>query len=326
MSRPKSSRAPVVSSRQISSACLFAVLLVIAACRSYHAIQTAPQVGGFQVAPVSAASNLFLGNPSAAGTNADNFLLVKPYFVVSYNNSRGEPNWVSWRLTRDDLGEAPRRNKFSTDQTLPSGFNLVSEKDYSNSGFDRGHMCPHGDRTKDKEMSYSTFVMSNVIPQSHNLNEKAWNSLEIYCRDLAKNDRDRLYIIDGPVGQGGTGIFGYKEFLAAKTVVVPAKCWKIIVVVPDDGTEDMADVTVNTRVIAVIMPNDETLGAEWQKFRVSVADVEQLTGYHFFSALPPNVAAALRTKTDRVTIAPPVVPQHFNEKRSKKETVPGDLN
>src|SRR3954471_23929474 len=45
-------------------------------------------------------ANLLLGNPSGAGTSdRDNYLMVKPYFVLSYNNQKGEPNWVSWRVT-----------------------------------------------------------------------------------------------------------------------------------------------------------------------------------------------------------------------------------
>jgi endonuclease G len=39
-----------------------------------------------------------LGNPSAATTHKDkpdNYLLRKRQFVLSYNNSKGTPNWVS---------------------------------------------------------------------------------------------------------------------------------------------------------------------------------------------------------------------------------------
>ena len=126
--------------------------------------------------------------------------------------------------------------------------------------------------------------------------------LELYCRGVAKKENARLYITAGPSGVGGTGDKGYRESFANKTVTVPKECWKIIVIVPDDGSEDLSDITENTRVNAVVMHNTNQLGYEWAQFRVSPADIETLTGYHFFTALPQNIADALRRKVDRETI------------------------
>ena len=48
--------------------------------------------------------------------------MVKPYYALSYNSTKGTPNWVSWRVTEADLGEAPRKDDFDTDVDLPSSF------------------------------------------------------------------------------------------------------------------------------------------------------------------------------------------------------------
>ena len=57
--------------------------------------------------------------------------------------------------------------------------------------------------------------------------------------------------------------------------------------------------TRDARVIAVVMPNDEAaVGPDWAPYRTSVAEVERLTGYRFFTRLPPDVAEALRQKVD----------------------------
>jgi len=88
--------------------------------------------------------HLKMGNPSNAMTKTrdrDNYLMEKPYFALSYNDSKGTPNWVSWRLTVADLGRAARY-PFYPDQTLPGGFTRILPADYTGSGFDRGHMCP----------------------------------------------------------------------------------------------------------------------------------------------------------------------------------------
>src|SRR4051812_31612173 len=84
--------------------------------------------------------------PRCAPANREIFLLLKPPYALSYNDANGTPNWVSWRVTADDLGNAPRKQVFDSDNALPSGFKIVAHRDYSNSGFDRGHLCPHSDR------------------------------------------------------------------------------------------------------------------------------------------------------------------------------------
>jgi endonuclease G len=118
-----------------------------------------------------------MGNPTQATADVNhknNFLIVKPYYALPYNNVRGTPNWVSWRLSKEDLGNAPRF-PFQPDTSLPAGFKRVVPNDYTGSGFDRGHMCPHSDRTRSMESSKATFLMTNMVPQSPENNQRAWN-------------------------------------------------------------------------------------------------------------------------------------------------------
>ena len=125
-----------------------------------------------------AASPNDLGQP-------DNYLLEKPHYALSYNNAAGTPNWVAWRLEYDDIGGAPR-SQFYPDPDLPRFFQHVVPHDYTETGFDRGHLCPHGDRTGSPAAAAATFAMTNMIPQAPSLNRKAWADFEIYCRDLVR--------------------------------------------------------------------------------------------------------------------------------------------
>jgi endonuclease G len=247
--------------------------------------------------------HLVLGNPSNASTDPavrDNYLMVKPYYALSYNDTKGTPNWVSWRVIQSDLGEAPRKDDFDPDTTLPGGFNVITQQGYNGSGFDRGHMCPHSDRSANIEMSYATFVMTNIIPQAPNVNRKAWEKVEEYCRELVRRDHDRLYIIAGPAGQGGTGSRGTRSTIGQGRVVVPRACWKVVVITPDIGSDDPSRISASTRVLTVEMPNDEeSVDDSWRQYRTTPARVEQETGLHFFTALNPAVAAALRNRMDQ---------------------------
>ncbi len=246
--------------------------------------------------------DLALGNPSRATADPDkktNYLDLKKHFALSYNNDTGTPNWVSWHLAKTDLGEAPRKSKFTTDAALPAGFHRVTHNDYTGSGFDRGHMCPHGDRAADKEMSYSTFLMTNIVPQSNENNSGAWNQLELYGRHLVETKGKELFIVAGPHGVGGEGREGAAKSLANGRVTVPKVTWKVIAVLDAGAGDPVKRVDAKTRLIAVVMPNDRTVPKNnWWKYRVSVKAVEELTGYTFFDKVPAAVIDPLKKVAD----------------------------
>src|SRR5262249_7452046 len=98
-------------------------------------------------APSETAKLLPFGNPSNADrSNRNNFLILKHSFAFSYNNDRGEVNWIAWRTTIDDLGESVPRPSFAPDQELPFALIRITPSDYNGSGMDRGHMVPAADR------------------------------------------------------------------------------------------------------------------------------------------------------------------------------------
>jgi endonuclease G len=272
------------------------------ACVSRLLLASALLLAG-ATAPLGAQDNyphLRLGNPSRATTDPgdrDNFLMKKTQFALAYCNDRGTANWVSWCLCKHDLGKAPR-TPFYPDKTLPRGFRRIVPNDYTGSGFDRGHLCPHNDRADTDENSAATFVMTNMVPQAPDLNQKPWNDLESYCRDLVSRHHKRLYILAGPQGEGGRGKNGFRNTLANGRVTVPARCWKVIVVVPDQDGDDLGKISARTRVITVVMPNDVHVEHHWERYRTSVRQVEKLTGFTFFDTMPVEISERLKEKVD----------------------------
>src|SRR5205807_8272183 len=103
-------------------------------------------------------------------------------------------------LRETDSGNAAR-GPFSPDPLLPRSIAHVTSHDYDGSGFDRGHMCPAKDRSASQADCDATFYLTNVVPQSPNSNQKAWERLESYCRELARQGYD-LSIVSGPHGVG----------------------------------------------------------------------------------------------------------------------------
>ncbi|HBP66423.1 MAG TPA: DNA/RNA non-specific endonuclease [Desulfosporosinus sp.] len=243
--------------------------------------------------------NMLLGNASGATSdtsNSNNYLMIEPQYDFSYNNSKHETNWTSWHLCSDDIGSTPRQDDFRPDTTLPSGWYEVTANEFSGTGFDRGHMCDSGDRTSSVANNQATFLMDNMIPQAPKNNEVTWESLESYCRTLVSQGNE-LYITSGGYGSGGTGSNGYMTTVG-NGVVVPSKTWKVIVVLPN-GNNDISRITTSTRVISVLMPNDQTCSSQpWGNYRVSVANIESLVGYNFLSSVPTSIQNVIETSVD----------------------------
>jgi endonuclease G len=233
---------------------------------------------------------LMLGNPSNAGTTDDNnYQLVNNYMIISYNRSRAIPNWVAWRVTKADMSDLQRVDSFRPDDRLPAGWVRIKPSDYTGSGYDRGHICPNADRDGSPEAMASTFVMTNMTPQTPDLNRGPWEKLEGYLRTLVTRGSD-VYIYAGVYGENGK---------LKNKISIPTNNWKIAVVVPA-GT-GISGVTETMRVIAVDMPNVKGIkNADWQTYRTTVRTIEQKTGLSFFATMQPNIQSAFRDKVDTI--------------------------
>jgi endonuclease G, mitochondrial len=249
--------------------------------------------------------NLALGNPSGATavvSNSENYLITKPQFALSYNNADNRANWVSWHLSSDWKGTAARQDRFIPDTDLPSGWWRAVDGSYNGTGFDKGHICPSDDRDGTQTDNDATFYLTNIIPQNPQLNRYTWAGLESYTRKLVTQGYE-CYIVAGGEGEGGqngnagdNNLYGTLSFGKIK---IPHNCWKVIVAVPV-GQNDLTRITSSTRTIAVIMENTKASGANhaWGDYRVSIDEVERLTGYNFFSKLPQAVQNSIESVVD----------------------------
>lgn len=236
--------------------------------------------------------NLALGNPSAATASApDNRLIEHPEFALSYNQKNGGPNWVSWHLSQSDRGRSGRGNDFRPDPLLPEAAQ-IRPTDYRGSGYDRGHQCPSADRTADKGANSNTFLMSNMLPQTPDLNRQLWRKFEEYCRSQLRGGGNEIYLITGGVGSLAR--------IADDKVNVPASCWKVAVILPT-GENDLKRIDKKTRVIAVLMPNQngpDIVTGSWRTYLTSVDKIEAATKLDLLSKVPVKIQKMLEAKVD----------------------------
>ncbi|HEX2674563.1 MAG TPA: DNA/RNA non-specific endonuclease, partial [Polyangiaceae bacterium] len=216
---------------------------------------SAPPNGATRPAPrgteacVSGSVHVALGTPRDADPS-DEYYIDERSFVLSYSPEKRVPNWVAWRLDRQHLGQVRRTNDFRADLALPARFYRVQESDYAHSGYDRGHLCPSGDRKDSVEDNSQTFLFTNIVPQLHELNAGPWEKLESYARARAQTGA-LLYLVAG-------GLFSAPFPTIGNGVAVPAANFKIMVVLsPGQG---VTDVDEHTELLAVLMPNQRGVG------------------------------------------------------------------
>jgi endonuclease G, mitochondrial len=266
--------------------------------------------------------NLAMGMPAPATTdpnNRDAFLIVRPQSAISYSDKKRTPNWISWHINRESLPQDfrfRRQDFFNPDPQLPKTFAKVEHFDYHrDNGFDRGHLCPAADRSLSEEDNRVTFMTTNIVPQAPNNNQLAWERFERHCRDLAK--RNEVFIVAGPYGSGGEGMKGYRTEIGRAHVQVPSHTWKIVLALPA-GRQNPSDVTPTTTVLAIVTPNNQSVTEDWRKYQVSVAEVERLTGYQFFSHVDPAVAQVLKKAGPTRRVEPSAPVGKSEEKKAKK--------
>ncbi len=219
---------------------------------------------------------------------SDDFLIFRKQYVLSYNKDKCVTNWVSWNLNSSWFGDVPRfKGNFITDPNLPNNFCRAKHKDYTNSGYDKGHIVRSEERTNTAENNKATFILTNVIPQARDLNRGPWLALERYCEVLCKKNYKELYIIAG-------GIY-HTSKKVNKKITIPDSCFKIIVIL--DKGKKSASVNSKTQIISVAMPNINGIrNADWHTYISTVDRIEYSTGYNFLNKIPEPLQSKLEKK------------------------------
>lgn len=186
------------------------------------------------------------------------------YYSLSYNEEHEQAEWVSYILSKKDLliKNVPRSDWFEADPMVSS--KSAHHKDYSSSGYTRGHLAPAADMAFSKLAMEECFYMSNMSPQIRALNNGIWRELEELTRDWAF-DRGALYVVTGP-------IIGKR----------PKKIGRAGVSVPDSFYKVLLDLeTKSGEAIAFIIPHEKS-DKHLRDYAVSIDSVEAITGFDLF--------------------------------------------
>ena len=200
------------------------------------------------------------------------------HYSLSYSEDHEQAEWVAYELKKTHLTNTNfKRPYFEIDKTVKTG--AAHWRNYKNSGYDRGHLCPAGDRKYSKEAHDETFLTSNISPQRHDFNSGIWNRLEQKVRYWASK-YNGVFVVTGGV------LKGQMKTIGSEGVSVPNQFYKILI---DNNTG-------STKIIAFLMPHKNS-NKPLYEFVVSVDEVEELTGIDFFPELDDAIENKLESST-----------------------------
>lgn len=187
-------------------------------------------------------------------------------YSLSYHEEYEQAEWVAYELKKNQVVYTEfKRPYFYVDKAVKT--KSADWRNYKKSGYDRGHLCPAGDRKYSKTAFEETFLTSNISPQKHDFNAGVWNRLEQKVRYWAKK-YDGVYVITGGILEKGLKGIGDEH------VDVPNYFYKILL----DNSNG------KTKMIAFLMPHKDS-DKPLYDFVVSVDEIEKRTGIDFFPKL-----------------------------------------
>lgn len=208
-----------------------------------------------------------------------NTIIHHEYYSLSYNENHEQAEWVAYELKKEHLKDNDfKRPYFVPDPKVKT--KSASWKNYKKSGYDKGHLCPAGDREFSKKAFDETFFTSNISPQLHVFNNGVWKKLEEKTRYWAEK-YNGIYVVTGGVLEPNLPTIGFEN------VSVPKYFYKILL----DGSRG------EFKMIGFLMPHEKS-NAPLYQFVVSVDEIEKRTGIDFFPALPDEIENKLEAQSN----------------------------
>lgn len=192
-------------------------------------------------------------------------------YTVCYSEEHEQPFWVAYELTKSEL-ELPsikRQSSFKEDPKISS--ESAAHSDYTNTGYDRGHISRAEYNKRSTESYKESYYMSNVSPQiGVNFNRVGgdWYNLEELEKKIATNS-ESIYSVSGPIFKNNLEVIGDET-----TITVPGYFFKAFL------SHD------KTQAIAFILKHDNIDVESLWDCAVAIDELEGVTGFNFFAMLP----------------------------------------
>lgn len=197
--------------------------------------------------------------------------------------------WTAYPLSSKHMGSYSRPDNWSFNPNIDTSAQVnLCNRSYTNSDtYVRGHLIPNASRNGNKEMQLQTFYVTNSVPQIHtNFNSGIWQTLEAALQSAAKNET--IYIVTG-VAFAKVGETKTIKYTTAKDdtkqVPIPNYFYKVVLKVNTNSS----GVVTSASTVGFWFENKAYSTTTYANYTVTVDQIEEWTGFDFFSNLPDAV-------------------------------------
>jgi len=226
-----------------------------------------------------AGSIIFAGAPVRTGNPApdDIRVLRRGEFMIGWSDKLKHPVWCAYHVKRKARFGELKRPGFTRDPSVPAA---PSPSAYANSGYDRGHMVPnHAIATRYGETEQkTTFMMSNIAPQSPSLNRGVWRDVEHRIADLWTQRYGEIWVVVGAISATDSNLR-----IGPTAIDVPTHYYQVII----------AQEGMDVRALAVLFPQNIPWKAWAARNIVTIDELEARTGLDFNPDLPEFIQSPL---------------------------------
>ncbi len=215
---------------------------------------------------------VYAGLPRPLASQSEFRVLRRNGYTLGYSEFRRNPLWVAYRIDPNPSFKAGKRpNRFRPDQDTRDP---LKHEDYNGTGYDRGHMAPNSiiAREYGELGQIDTFLMSNICPQTPDLNRKVWGRLERLEADDYGVSLAGVWVVNGPVFDSKRAFLDSTE---RNDIEIPDQFYKMIV---DETRSDI-------RIQSFLVPQDVGGNERPERFFTTVDEIEKRTGLDFFPAI-----------------------------------------
>lgn len=243
------------------------------ACRICITAQDADKANGTNARPFTVSPGK--GIELATSKKRNNNQIIRHIgYTTCFNTQRQIPDWVAYDLTQKEVqGTEPRPNREFEPDPDAVGATAV-HRDYTNSGYSRGHMAPAADMKWSEQAMRESFYLSNVCPQKSELNDGVWKRLEERVRALAGDNT--VYVCCGPI------VGRNPKTIGNHCVTVPEGFFKVLCMKRKGKWQ----------AVGFVFTNSACKGSMFD-YATTVDAVEELTGLDFFYNLTDSIENAV---------------------------------
>jgi endonuclease G len=202
-------------------------------------------------------------------------------YTIVMNADLRTPVFAALNIDQQKLKNVSQRG-WRIDSRIGSE-NQLNNDYYAANPWDRGHLARRasaawGDSLREaKQASDDTFFFSNASLQHENFNQDEWSALEDWVKDLSIDGTDKISVFSGPF---------FEPFVRSitpqgrTTALIPSGFFKVVAFINKSNELDARAFIMRQDADTLLDKRGRRM-FEFQRYQVSIMEIEELTGLLF---------------------------------------------